>query len=236
MVPVVSCEARLNRLLSPDGLARVLLADCPAPEDVARWLDADLAAVCVGLREAVWLQAQRGRGRPGLLLRLDPVNLAGQAAPLVVDVAVEAPPRLAVRLDSVGVVLGLPVVPVRPDVLERAARRLARVAAGCAAFGMPLFARVVVLRPVGAREYAPQGDAALLAAGVRLAVDLGADGVFVEAAPAPAWRDLVRAGGGRPVFVDAGGGRPEEAQAAGAAGLLLRQAAQTALRSPRASG
>lgn len=218
---------RINRILPAVGVARIVRAEGVSPDGLVEVLETRPDAVCLSPREAPWLQGRRDRTKPGLLLRADTDPLESLGSPewplgLVRTDAVE----LAVHWDAAGVLVHLTVVRTRHDVGARSGERIARLAAESARVSMPLFVRILAMRPVRARGYGVDEDAGLLCAMARQAVELGAEGIVVPWTTPEAWPSLVEAAAGRPVLLEVPGGAAERwlarAGAIGAAGVVER--------------
>ncbi|MCS7235092.1 MAG: hypothetical protein RMM30_03840 [Armatimonadota bacterium] len=131
--------------------------------------------------------------------------------------------REAVVADAVGAVVTVPFLHTAPQVTRLALGHLVRVSEEGHRFGMPVVARVAVLRPAGPGGYVAESDAHLWAQAVESALDLGADAVLVVGAEQDVWPTVVRAAAGSPVLVEAGLQGLGAAAAAGAAGVVLRE-------------
>jgi hypothetical protein len=221
---------RWRRLLPPEGLARVLWTEAVrAVGDVEGY-----HAVCLGLRAAAHAQVVLCGMTPSVVLRLDSWVPGGGGPPGAAVLPVGASWQEALRLDAAAVLLTLPWVSARAEVLRRAGEWLARTAARCRSVELPVLARVLVLRASGSMGYRVAGTATEVEQLVGWAGDLGADGFVVDAGP-ETWAAACRAAGGRPVFgVVRGGARGAElAGAAGLAGVVVWEPSDPAFPAAR---
>lgn len=216
---------RWRRLLPPQELARVLWTEAVREVgDVEGY-----HAVCLGLRAAAHAQSVLCGTTPSVVLRLDSWVPGGGGPPGAAMLPVRASWQEALRLDAAAVLLTLPWVSARAEILRRAGEWFARTAARCRSVELPVLARVLVLRASGSMGYRVAGTATEVEQLVGWAGDLGADGFVVDAGP-ETWAAACRAAGGRPVFgMVRRGAEGVELAAAGLAGVVVWEPSDPAL-------
>lgn len=222
----MSVNARLNRLLAPDGKCFDVAIDhgffneggfLAGIEDMRRAVTAIVTAnpdaIQLTVGQAPLLQSIPGKGKPALVLRTDVANVYGKKLPRhlfseVIHGAVEQ----ALRLDAACVVVNLFLIPEQPEVYRQCLQNINRLKPGCERFGMPLMIEPLVMQPnEKAGGYMVDGDPEKIVPLVRQAVELGAN--VIKADPTIDEGDyhrVIQSAGDIPVLVRGGSKASEE--------------------------
>jgi fructose-bisphosphate aldolase, class I len=222
----MSLNARLNRLLGPDGKCFDVAVDhgffnegsfLAGIEDmrqaVTAIVEAKPDAIQLTIGQAPLLQSIPGRDKPALVLRTDVANVYGKKLPKhlfseVIQDAVEQ----ALRLDAACVVVNLFLIPEQPEVYRQCIQNINLLKPGCERFGMPLMIEPLVMQPnEKAGGYMVDGDPEKIIPLVRQAVELGAD--VIKADPTTDegdYHQVIEAAGDIPVLVRGGSKASEE--------------------------
>ena len=222
----MSVNARLNRLLAPDGKCFDVAIDhgffneggfLAGIEDMRRAVTAIVAAnpdaIQLTVGQAPLLQSIPGKGKPALVLRMDVANVYGKKLPRhlfseVIHGAVEQ----ALRLDAACVVVNLFLIPEQPEVYRQCLQNINRLKPDCERFGMPLMIEPLVMQPnEKAGGYMVDGDPEKIVPLVRQAVELGAN--VIKADPTIDEGDyhrVIQSAGDIPVLVRGGSKASEE--------------------------
>jgi DhnA family fructose-bisphosphate aldolase class Ia len=219
-------QARLNRLLAPDGKCFDVAIDhgffnelsfLPGIEDMRRVIPAivgaapDAIQLSPGL--APYLQSIPGKGKPALVLRTDVANVYGKQLPHhLFSELIEKPIEQALHLDAACVVVNLFLLPEQPELYHQCVRNINRLRPECQHFGMPLMIEPLALLPnEEAGGYMVDGDPDKIIPLVRQAVELGAD--IIKADPTTDAQDyhrVIEVAGDVPVLVRGGSRASEE--------------------------
>ena len=219
-------QARLNRLLAPDGKCFDVAIDhgffnelsfLSGIEDMRRVIPAivgaapDAIQLSPGL--APHLQAIPGKDKPSLVLRTDVANVYGRQLPHhLFSELIEKPVEQALRLDAACVVVNLFLLPEQSELYHQCMRNINRLRAECQHFGMPLMIEPLAMLPnEQSGGYMVDGDPDKIIPLVRQAVELGAD--IIKADPTTNVQDyhrVVEVAGDVPVLVRGGGRASEE--------------------------
>ena len=219
-------QARLNRLLAPDGKCFDVAIDhgffnelsfLPGIEDMRRVIPAivraapDAIQLSPGL--APYLQSIPGKDKPALVLRTDVANVYGRQLPHhLFSELIEKPVEQALRLDAACVVVNLFLIPEQPELHHQCVRNINRLRPECQHFGMPLMIEPLAMLPnEQSGGYMVDGDPDKIIPLVRQAVELGAD--IIKADPTTNVQDyhrVVEIAGDVPVLVRGGGRASEE--------------------------
>ncbi len=182
-------------------------------ESVRKVAAANADGVLLSVGEAPHLQRLPGRGKPGLMLRVDPANFYNNEAPVsrlhcrVFDHAVE----IAVRLDAACVLLNLLQIDEHPEMLSQCVENILRIKNDCDRYGMPLGIEPLSFKktPEG---YIGDGDPARVATLARMAAELGADIIKTDSTePEEEFHRVVEAASGVPITVRGGSKASDEA-------------------------
>jgi fructose-bisphosphate aldolase, class I len=219
-------QARLNRLLAPDGKCFDVAIDhgffnemsfLPGIEDMRRVIPAiveaapDAIQLSPGL--APYLQSIPGKDKPALVLRTDVANVYGRQLPHhLFSELIENPVEQALRLDAACVVINLFLIPEQPELYHQCVRNINRLRPECERFGMPLMIEPLVMLPnENAGGYLVDGDPEKIVPLVRQAVELGSD--IIKADPTTDVQDyhrVIEVAGDVPVLVRGGSRASEE--------------------------
>jgi fructose-bisphosphate aldolase, class I len=219
-------QARLNRLLAPDGKCFDVAIDhgffnelsfLPGIEDMRRVIPAivraapDAIQLSPGL--APYLQSIPGKDKPALVLRTDVANVYGRQLPHhLFSELIEKPVEQALRLDAACVVINLFLLPEQPELYHQCVRNINRLRPECQHFGMPLMIEPLAMLPnEQAGGYMVDGDPDKIIPLVRQAVELGAD--IIKADPTTNAQDyhrVIEVAGDVPVLVRGGSRASEE--------------------------
>jgi len=221
-----NAQARLNRLLAPDGKCFDVAIDhgffnelsfLPGIEDMRHVIPAivraapDAIQLSPGL--APYLQSIPGKDKPALVLRTDVANVYGRQLPdHLFSELIEKPVEQALRLDAASVVVNLFLIPGQPELHHQCVRNINRLRAECQHFGMPLMIEPLAMLPnEEAGGYMVDGDPDKIIPLVRQAVELGAD--LIKADPTTDAQDyhrVIEVAGDVPVLVRGGSRASEE--------------------------
>jgi len=181
-------------------------------ESVGKVASANADGVLLSVGEAPHLQRLPGRGKPGLMLRVDPANFYNNEAPVsrlhcrVFDNAVE----IAVRLDAACVLLNLLQIDEHPEMLNQCVENVLRIKNDCDRFGMPLGIEPLSFKKTSG-GYVGDGDPDRVATLARMAAELGADIIKTDATePEEEFHRVVEAASGVPVTVRGGSKASDE--------------------------
>lgn len=214
-------QARLNRLLSPDGRCLNIALDhgifgeggfLKGIENLSRavttLVQAAPDAIQLAPGQAHLLQNLPGKNKPALVLRTDTTNVYGPSLPRVLFAElVEETLEQALRWDAACVVVNLLWLPDEPALLRDSLRNIAKLKPLCERYGLPLMIEPLVMRSGG---YEVDGDVEKIVPLVRQAVELGADLIKADfTSDLGQYHRVVEAASGRPVLVR-GGGRVED--------------------------
>jgi DhnA family fructose-bisphosphate aldolase class Ia len=172
--------------------------------DVVAKADPDGVLLSVG--EAPHLQGLPGRGKPGLMLRVDPANFYNNALPVsklhcrVFDNAVE----LALRLDAACILLNLLQIDEHPEMLNQCVENILSVKNDCERYGMPLGIEPLSFKKTR-KGYVGDEDPDRVVTLARVAAELGADLIKTDStSPVEEFHRVVEAASGVPVTVRGG--------------------------------
>ena len=180
---------------------------------VGKVAQANADGVLLSVGEAHHLQRLSGRGKPGLMLRVDPANFYSDTVPTghlqcrVFDNAVE----LALRLDAACILLNLLQIDDHPEMLNQCVENVLRVKSDCERYGMPLG-----LEPLSFKKtkdgYAGDENPDRVVTLARMAAELGADIIKTDStSPVEEFHRVVEAASGVPVTVR-GGSRASDSE------------------------
>ena len=219
-------QARLNRLLAPDGKCFDVAIDhgffnelsfLSGIEDMRRVIPSIVAAAPDAIQLspglAPYLQSIPGKDKPALVVRTDVANVYGRQLPhYLFSELIENPIEPALRLDAACIVVNLFLIPEQPELYHQCVRNINRLRPECEHFGMPLMIEPLVMLPnekVGG--YMVDGDPDKIMPLVRQAVELGAD--IIKADPTTHAQDyhrVIEVAGEIPVLVRGGSRASEE--------------------------
>ena len=219
-------QARLNRLIAPDGKCFDIAIDhgffnelsfLAGIEDMRRVIPTIAAAspdaiqLSPGL--APYLQSIPGKDKPALVLRTDIANVYGRQLPRhLFSELIENPIEQALRLDATCIVVNLFLIPEQAELQHQCVRNINRLKPECERFGVPLMIEPLVMLPnEKAGGYMVDGDPDKIIPLVRQAVELGAD--IIKADPTTDVQDyhhVVEVAGDIPVLVRGGSRASEE--------------------------
>jgi class I fructose-bisphosphate aldolase len=211
---------RLQRLFHPESHRTLIVAIDHALFNNAAFLEgieqmqkivgkvaqANADGVLLSVGEAHHLQRLPGRGKPGLMLRVDPANFYSDTVPTghlqcrVFDNAVE----LALRLDAACILLNLLQIEDHPEMLNQCVQNVLRVKSDCERYGMPLG-----LEPLSFKKtkdgYVGDENPDRVVTLARVAAELGADIIKTDStSPVEEFHRVVEAASGVPVTVRGG--------------------------------
>ncbi|MDI6024649.1 aldolase [Corticibacterium sp. UT-5YL-CI-8] len=175
-------------------------------ESVTKVAGADADGILLSVGEAPHLQKLPGRGKPGLLLRVDPANFYNTIAPVsrlhcrAYDNAVE----IALRLDAACILLNLLQIDDHPEMLNQCVENILRVKNDCDRYGMPM-----AIEPLSFKTskdgYIGDGNPQRVTTLARMAAELGADLIKTDATePEEEFHRVIEAASGVPVTVRGG--------------------------------
>ncbi|MBD0417415.1 class I fructose-bisphosphate aldolase [Oryzicola mucosus] len=175
-------------------------------ESVSKVAGADADGILLSVGEAPHLQKLPGRGKPGLLLRVDPANFYNTIAPVsrlhcrAYDNAVE----IALRLDAACILLNLLQIDDHPEMLNQCVENILRVKNDCDRYGMPM-----AIEPLSFKTsrdgYIGDGNPQRVTTLARMAAELGADLIKTDATePEEEFHRVIEAASGVPVTVRGG--------------------------------
>jgi DhnA family fructose-bisphosphate aldolase class Ia len=234
-------QARLNRLLAPDGKCFDVAIDhgffnelsfLAGIEDMQRVIltlvvaNPDAIQLSPGL--APILQSIPGKSKPALVLRTDVANVYGKSLPdYLFSEMIDNPVEQGLRLDAACVVVNLFLIPGQPELYHQCVRNITRLRPVCDRFGMPLMIEPLAMLPnEQAGGYMVDGDPEKIIPLVRQAVELGAD--VIKADPTRSTGDyhkVIEVAGEVPVLVR-GGSRASEADILNRTYEILHQGAR----------
>lgn len=213
-------KVRLQRLFNPASQRSLIVAIDHAlfnnaaflpgienmPKIVGKVADAGADGVLLSVGEAPHLQRLPGRGKPGLMLRVDPANFYNTELPVshlhcrVFDNAVE----IALRLDAACILLNLLDIDGHPEMLNQCVENVLRVKSDCDRYGMPLGIEPLSFRKT-ADGYVGDGNPQRVTTLARMAAELGADIIKTDSTePEEEFHLVVEAASGVPVTVRGG--------------------------------
>lgn len=237
----MSIQARLNRLLAPDGKCFDVAIDhgffgessfLPGIEDMVRAIEtvvgANPDAVQLSPGQAPLLQAIPGKAKPSLVLRTDIANIYGASLPRALfSELLREPLEQALRLDAACVVVNLLMLPEQPELHRACVRNVLRLKPLCERVGMPLMVEPLVMQDNRVRGgYMVDGNLEKIVTLVRQAVELGAD--IIKADPCDdvsQYHEVIRVAAGKPVLVR-GGGRVSDSEILERTSELIKQGAR----------
>lgn len=219
-------QARLNRLLAPDGKCFDVAIDhgffnelsfLSGIENMRRAIPAivgaapDAIQLSPGL--APHLQSIPGKDQPSLVLRTDVANVYGRQLPHhLFSELIEKPVEQALRLDAACVVVNLFLLPEQSELYHQCVRNINRLRPERQHFGMPLMIEPLAMLPKEqSGGYMVDGDPDKIIPLGGQAVELGAD--IIKADPTTNVQDyhrVVEVAGDVPVLVRGGGRASEE--------------------------
>jgi class I fructose-bisphosphate aldolase len=175
-------------------------------DSVGKVAEANADGVLLSIGEAPHLQRLPGRGKPGLLLRVDPANFYNTIAPVsrlhcrVYDNAVE----IALRLDAACILLNLLQIDDHPEMLNQCVENILRVKNDCDRYGMPM-----AIEPLSFKSskdgYVGDGNPQRVTTLARMAAELGADLIKTDSTePEEEFHRVIEAAAGVPVAVRGG--------------------------------
>ncbi len=237
----MSIQARLNRLLAPDGKCFDVAIDhgffgessfLPGIEDMVRAIEtvvgANPDAVQLSPGQAPLLQAIPGKAKPSLVLRTDIANIYGASLPRALfSELLREPLEQALRLDAACVVVNLLMLPEQPELHRACVRNVLRLKPLCERVEMPLMVEPLVMQDNRVRGgYMVDGNLEKIVTLVRQAVELGAD--IIKADPCDdvsQYHEVIRVAAGKPVLVR-GGGRVSDSEILERTSELIKQGAR----------
>ena len=237
----MSIQARLNRLLAPDGKCFDVAIDhgffgessfLPGIEDMPRAIEtvvsANPDAVQLSPGQAPLLQAIPGKSKPSLVLRTDIANIYGASLPSALfSELIHEPLEQALRLDAACVVVNLLMLPNQPELHRACVQNVLRLKPLCERYGMPLMVEPLVMQDNAVRGgYMVDGNLEKIVTLVRQAVELGAD--IIKADPCEdvsQYHEVIKVAAGKPVLVR-GGGRVSDAEILERTEALMNQGAR----------
>jgi len=181
-------------------------------ESVAKVARANADGVLLSVGEAPHLQRLPGRGKPGLMLRVDPANFYNNDLPAsqLHCRAYENAVEIAVRLDAACVLLNLLQIDEHPEMLSQCVENVLRVKNDCDRYGMPLGIEPLSFKKSGG-GYVGDGDPDRVATLARMAAELGADIIKTDSTePEEEFHRVVEAASGVPVTVRGGSKASDE--------------------------
>ena len=237
----MSIQARLNRLLAPDGKCFDVAIDhgffgessfLSGIEDMPRAIEtvvsANPDAVQLSPGQAGLLQAIPGKAKPSLVLRTDIANIYGASLPRALfSELLRDPLEQALRLDAACVVVNLLMLPEQPELHRACVQNVLKLKPLCERYGMPLMVEPLVMQDNAVRGgYMVDGNLEKIVTLVRQAVELGAD--IIKADPCDdvsQYHEVIRVAAGKPVLVR-GGGRVSDAEILERTEALMKQGAR----------